>query len=244
MGFKFNLSLNKIALIILGVITFTQVSGQIFKFDTIVLSKSTYQLIEKYDSISIRMIIEINKKKTNESSIVVYEKNRDSLGNQYISTIFNGNIEFDSVNNIICTGKKMKYGVFKNKSVLIEKGFIVKNLANGVFKGYNYLKIPVYEETYKCGVLNGKYKYFHDDGKLREEGNYVEDNKMGMSYEYYKSGNLKAKGEFKGNCSDAIVHYDKHGNASIEYPFLECEKKGLWRYYGENGKLTKTEYFE
>lgn len=72
---------------------------------------------------------------------------------------------------------------------------------------------------------------------------------IGKLYSYYKNGTLKEEGDslFAYNFKKVkVAKYNTNGEI-VKYKLeesYETKKKGHWRYYQENGKLLKEEYFE
>jgi antitoxin component YwqK of YwqJK toxin-antitoxin module len=67
------------------------------------------------------------------------------------------------------------------------------------------------------------------DGKLNYEGNYWTDCCIGAYIQYYNTGQIKTKGQYKTP--------GKGQNPT-------CKQEGLWLYYKGNGNIEKTETYK
>ena len=67
---------------------------------------------------------------------------------------------------------------------------------------------------YKNGKLNGKAFTYYENGQLRSEGNWENEERHGYWKEYYESGQLRSEGNWKNE-----------------------ERHGYWKEYYESGQL-------
>ncbi len=74
-------------------------------------------------------------------------------------------------------------------------------------------------QQYIDGVGEGEWINYYDNGNYKEVGNYVKNRVEGPINKYYRNGQLKAEGTYK----DWRIRI------------------GVWNYYDESGKLTRTE---
>ena len=61
------------------------------------------------------------------------------------------------------------------------------------------------------GIKNGKGKIYYDDGKLRFEGEFLNNKRNGKGKEYHKNGNLKFEGEYLPNGRMLGTDYNLQG---------------------------------
>ena len=67
----------------------------------------------------------------------------------------------------------------------------------------------------------GKWKYYHQNGKLHYKGYFLEGKRVGKWKGYHPNGKRKFKGKY-----------------------IDDTKIGIWKFYKNNGKLAKTEHWE
>lgn len=131
-----------------------------------------------------------------------------------------------------------------NEEGEVEKSFIFrygKIIGEGIFTD--------------AGQKQGKWKEYYDDGKLKAEGNYINDKKDGYWKFYYKNGNLEERGKYIMGAPDStwfwyytdgqllrkehfyngvpdglLTEFDKEGNIITQGDFIEGKKEGIWIY--------------
>jgi len=69
--------------------------------------------------------------------------------------------------------------------------------------------------------LNGKYEYYHSNGRLKFYTYYVDDRRHGEYCEFYETGELWKKGQMKDDYKD-----------------------GVWIFYGRSGEIEDSMTFE
>jgi len=69
---------------------------------------------------------------------------------------------------------------------------------------------------YKHKKRNGKWVYYHEDGKIWSEGFFINGKSDGVRKTYFDNGKLRYEGNYK-----------------------EDVRVGKWRFYDENGRLIK-----
>ncbi|NBU92737.1 MAG: hypothetical protein EBS17_07855, partial [Flavobacteriia bacterium] len=84
-----------------------------------------------------------------------------------------------------------------------------------LIKEASYDKLSFYDQDDQH-LLHGKYTEYHDNGKLRTQGQYKEGNPDGLWFHYHYNGKLFETGRYKDNIKDS-----------------------LWRQWDDQGKLTK-----
>jgi len=74
--------------------------------------------------------------------------------------------------------------------------------------------------SYKSGKRNGKVFSFYENGRLKKEGTYSDDNPIGITKMYYENGNPKMESK------------------------IEDGKNLYYKEYYENGQLKQEVYYE
>ena len=90
-------------------------------------------------------------------------------------------------------------------------------LLTGVFKNHQSGRLWM-KETYKDGLRDGVWEWFHKNGQLWSRRNYKDGELNGLWEWFHDNGQLQHRGNYK-----------------------EDKKDGLWEYFDEDGNLTKTE---
>lgn len=137
------------------------------------------------------------------------------------------------------------YKVFID-GIIAEEGVFKDGKQDGIRTLFYESKAKQVEETYDNGKLTAKKTYF-EDGTLQSEGTY--DDKVTMSGEwkyYYENGQLKESVNFKNNVEDGnFTEYHENGKIKTEGTYvpvsfgIEVEglEDGELRQYDENGEL-------
>lgn len=100
---------------------------------------------------------------------------------------------------------------------------------------------------YKDSILHKKSYYTHTNQKALE---YFEGNKPTSYLEYHLDGKIRIKGTILGmpiNHVDKWQYYYANGNLEKEVFYSKTNpnyKSGIWKYWDENGKLIKQEWYE
>ena len=106
------------------------------------------------------------------------------------------------------------------------------------------------------------YRYFYDDGRIKEEGSHIHSKKEGIIKWYYpnekvnseinysngvidgsakwfyEGGQLKFEGTYKNGKKSGLGRgYYENGQLASEGTYNEGEQEGVWRDYYENGQL-------
>lgn len=93
---------------------------------------------------------------------------------------------------------------------------------------------------YDKGKVDGRAFFYYDaEGQpLLCEAEFDNDELEGSYKEYYKNGKLKAELQFDNNEEDGEVKfYYLNGNLQIEGEYRKGSKKGSWKYYAPDGEL-------
>ena len=93
-------------------------------------------------------------------------------------------------------------------------------VANDYYKNGNIQMIGTYSN--KKGTLReGFFKYFHENGNIKSEGNYLKNQQTGNWKIYSDDGKLDSEGEY-----------------------IKGKKNGIWIWYTENGNICSKEVYK
>lgn len=98
------------------------------------------------------------------------------------------------------------------------------------FKKKEFIPFKEFIYEVKDGLKNGKYTKYSEEGKIMEEGNYINDKQEGEWKYFHLNGNLKAIGKFLGGDGSNL------GNTGIP----RNGREGTWKFYYESGKIEET----
>jgi len=130
-----------------------------------------------------------------------------------------------------------------NKTIKYE-GKISDKQLNGLWRSYyenGKLKSAV---NYKNGKVDGiAYFYYNDDKEtLKAEVIYSNDVITGVYQEYYQNGAQKAKLIYEdGKLDGDAEYYYPSGRIKIKGEYKNDEKRGKWIFYNENGEVISKE---
>ncbi|HBF88834.1 MAG TPA: hypothetical protein DDX39_09345 [Bacteroidales bacterium] len=105
---------------------------------------------------------------------------------------------------------------------------------------FNEDKTKIKEEgNYKDNKKVGAWKKYFDNGKIKQELVYVDNKPNGYAKFYYENGNISEEGLWKNNkWVGDYKFYFENGNLSYEWGYNESGKRsGVQKYYHENGKV-------
>lgn len=81
---------------------------------------------------------------------------------------------------------------------------------------------------YVTGLLDGKWKYFYEDGTLMFEGEYIQGNPEGKHKYYYPDGSLKEEQFYSSGFPDKLwKKYDLEGNVVVAITFVDGEESRI-----------------
>lgn len=135
-----------------------------------------------------------------------------------------------------------------------ERGMYKNGFREGEWKGWysnGYLGNLLY---FKLNKLDSLFITYYKNGHMMFTGNYKEDARTGLWKEYYENGKLKSEGSYCGDIDPIIVTYYNVDSLKNEYPTLLEDtiivnytldfKSGTWKYYNEETKLIREEFYE
>lgn len=97
-------------------------------------------------------------------------------------------------------------------------------------------------ENYNHGNFDGLYQVFYPNGKLEQEGNYVNNIMDSIWVRYYDTGQISEEVMFRDNEENGpFKEFHPNGNMKAEGTYREGDNEhGLLKLYDENGELVKT----
>ncbi len=97
-------------------------------------------------------------------------------------------------------------------------------------------------ENYEKGNFNGLYQVFYPNGKLQQEGHYIQNVMDSIWVRYYDTGQVMEEVMFRDNEENGpFKEYHINGNIKAEGTFREGDNEhGLLKLFDENGELVKT----
>jgi len=142
--------------------------------------------------------------------------------------------------NGIMSGKAVFYDSTGHK---ISEGFNKDGKAHGKITKWYKNGNKESEIHYLFGRKDGiSKKWYEEDGQLQWKKKYNNEVPVGKWAYYYSNGQLDIEFETKnGQADDYIIKYHPNGNKKEEGKVEKGQKVGLWKYYSEDGTLTKTE---
>jgi antitoxin component YwqK of YwqJK toxin-antitoxin module len=152
-------------------------------------------------------------------------------------------------------GKQISSSVRKNKNIDLTvyspQSYKVSNtLYNDA--GYKTDKNTFYYSSskikeindYKDGELNGKSIGYYENGNLRYDISYKDDEKDGVAKFYHPNGKLKQIGHYsEGSLSGSWTDYNERGDLASNYYYLNGDLEGFNEMYHANGKLDYEEVY-
>jgi antitoxin component YwqK of YwqJK toxin-antitoxin module len=131
--------------------------------------------------------------------------------------------------------------MFHNSGYLMAMGKYINQKKDSIWLYFDDRGTISYQEKYLGGLLNGQTVYYYEpkEGKLpvaRYE--YYEDDILNGEFrEYHENMKLKAEGNYlDGNLHGKIKYY--HGNGKLQKicRYKHAVKHGFWIFYNEEGK--------
>lgn len=97
----------------------------------------------------------------------------------------------------------------------------------------------------KNGKKQGYWRKYYDEGKLRYEGNFKDNNAIGVFKYYYPTGQLKATNTYSENGKKAFsVIFYTTGKKQAEGNFINEKKDSVWLFYNQDEKLISAESYK
>lgn len=159
----------------------------------------------------------------------------------------------------------------KNNAVYyrIEKKVNGQWVRNDFYRNGNQLQMTGTLKSIDPEIKEGKFEYYHANGKLKHVGVYKENKETGehkwysesgsleaiehyrngeldgVFTEYYPNGKLSIETSFKqGRQNGKTTYYREDGTKHSDGDFKDGDRTGLWNFYDEAGKLINTHEFK
>ena len=142
------------------------------------------------------------------------------------------------------TGDSLKHGFYKRYSqggVLLEEANYAEGKLDGERILYNAKGEKEVSELYNNDVLNGPFKEFHPNGKIKFLGTYTDNVLGGTVNVFYPSGKVKEEVLFENNVEDgAFKEFHENGKLKWEGSYRNGDNEfGLLKEYNEEGELIR-----
>jgi len=93
------------------------------------------------------------------------------------------------------------------------------------------------------GMLNGAALYFHNNGKLKEKGQYTNGERVGSWTQYNEIGDVTTVASFASDEKHGEwVVWDDNGNKRFEMFYTNGKRTGIWKMWDEEGNLTTKDF--
>ena len=92
--------------------------------------------------------------------------------------------------------------------------------------------------------MEGKWKYFYENGQLKQDIAYYNGELNGLAIAYYESGSKSEESNWKNGVSNgAFKIYHENGNIARTGTYLNGKENGLLKSFFENGNIEMEAYF-
>ena len=106
------------------------------------------------------------------------------------------------------------------------------------FKFNNQIQMIGNFSSLNPDIKEGKFKWYHSNGKIKHEGEYFENKEIGIHTWYFDNGKIEAIENYnQGNLEGEYKEFYQNGNPSSETYFSNGIQNGMTKYYRENGSL-------
>jgi len=139
-------------------------------------------------------------------------------------------------------------GEFAHASFYDEKG---KKISEGTYKGkqkigkwtYFQNEIKLKEEEYKNGKLSGFQITYFDNGQIYDKKKFVNGVQVGVWEKYHKNGKPSLKAFLVNGLMDGtVLRYYPSGKIEVKGQYKNDLKEGKWTFYSEDGETDVIEY--
>lgn len=94
--------------------------------------------------------------------------------------------------------------------------------------------------TYKSKdmkVKHGHFVYYHENGNVSSEGNYLNDKAEGPWTIWHENGKIKSKGKYtEDKLEGAWEYWFDNGGKKSAGTYLKGEREGIWRFWYQTGE--------
>jgi antitoxin component YwqK of YwqJK toxin-antitoxin module len=94
------------------------------------------------------------------------------------------------------------------------------------------------EGNYLNGEMEGLWRFWHENGQLSQEGNYLNGKVEGLRRWWYENGQLSQEGNYLNGKEEGLLRtWYENGQQRSEGNYLNGKLEGLLRLWHENGQL-------
>ena len=98
---------------------------------------------------------------------------------------------------------------------------------------------------YKNSKISILYKYYYENGVLKEEGSHINSKREGLIKYYFPSGKIQQEAYYaKGNPEGLVKWYFENGNLEKEGTYKDGKIHGLYKWFNEDGSLASETNYE
>jgi antitoxin component YwqK of YwqJK toxin-antitoxin module len=185
-----------------------------------------FGLIKEYDANG--MLSTVSEYDRDREISVLYLDTLGEIMNQF-KTIMNGPVEIYSADR-----KFVKY-----------KGNFTNGLANGKTTFYGPNNLVISEGNKVLGENHGEWKWYHYNGKLKEQSTYVYGAKNGLELNFDEDGNKYSEFNWEyGYLNGPFKFYHENGKVSMEGEYYQGNRHGKVTQYAANGEVMMFRYYD
>ncbi len=143
-----------------------------------------------------------------------------------------------------CHDEAVLYGKLSHETIC----YLPKKVKHGPHtKWYPKSEFKQFERTYENDILDGSYKEWYSNGKIKIEANYTNGQLNGTYTKYFSNGNKRVEARYEQNVRVGVYkEYYKNGKLKVNYSFSPIGKyEGKQTRYRMNGfPLSEYTYYE
>lgn len=119
-------------------------------------------------------------------------------------------------------------------------------LKNGHYQEFDFYGNKIIEGNYLNDLPEGKWLFYHKNGKISKEINYVLGNIDGLVISYYESGNIEDTYSYiiDDRYGESISYIDDGKTIANKTSYIEGSKQGRAEFYSKKGELQLIRFYE
>jgi len=133
------------------------------------------------------------------------------------------------------------FAMAQNSDLKIENGkyySVDGSLFSGLYAQYD-AGVKVAELSVEDGVLSGAALYYHANGKVKEEGTFLNGKRNGNWTQYNDMGQMNSIASYlQDNKHGKWIVWDESGQKRFEMYYNNGDRVGTWKMWDANGELT------
>ncbi|OSZ78674.1 hypothetical protein CAP35_10615 [Chitinophagaceae bacterium IBVUCB1] len=134
---------------------------------------------------------------------------------------------------------------YTNNGILSVKTTVLPDKTNEVILYHLNGNVKAVLKVEDKSLMDGKYKWYHSNGRIEQEVNISDGKKTGEYKEYYESGKLKEEGIYRKGDRDGIyTTYYENGKKETELNYKAGKADGVYTSYNEQGQVTEKTTFK